>query len=305
MRIVVKQKDGPTKEFQFEQGPVSIGRGANSHVFLPDKAVSRQHAIIHSADDGSWTVEDLGSSNKTYLNNKAVDRAEVKHGDCLRITDFLIEIMFEEQTRQQRLSDMSDGSDQSDTIALEAALATPKHETVVRRPDAQHAPAMRLAAHRLTDFSRASERIFDAATIDELLLTLLDVTLEQFNAYHVWAALRQQPSGPMICHAGKRRDGSAVQLGQLQLSDKITQAVEKGQFFVLPRVSAQMEAKERIRSAMVAAIMRQTGPLGPGCFGVLYVDNAMIHEHYTLSDLDYLMLIAMHTAAILKKFLGD
>jgi len=294
MRIVVKQKDGPTKEFQFEQGPVSIGRGANSHVFLPDKAVSRQHAIIHSAEDGRWTVEDLGSSNKTYLNNKAVDRAEVKHGDCLRITDFLIEIMFEDQAREEM------PTYPEDTLQLEAALATPKHETVVRRPDAQHAPAMRLAAHRLTDFSKASERIFDAGTIDELLLTLLDVTLEQFNAYHVWAALRRQPSGPMICHAGKRRDGSAVELGELQLSEKITQAVEKGQFFVLPRVSAQMEAKERIRSAMVAAIMRQTG-----CFGVLYADNAMIHEHYTLSDLDYLMLIAMHTAAILKKFLDD
>jgi hypothetical protein len=57
-----------------------------------------------------------------------------------------------------------------------------------------------------------------------------------------------------------------------------------------------VEAKGRIRSAIVAAIMRPTG-----CFGVLYVDNAMIHEHYSLSDLDYLML--MHTAAIMKKFL--
>lgn len=294
MRIVVKQKDGPTKEFQFTQGPVSIGRGANSHVFLPDKAVSRQHAIIHSAEDGRWTLEDLGSSNKTYLNNKAVDRAEVRHGDCIRITDFLIEVVFEEHAQD----DMP--AYPEDTLQLEAALATPKHETVVRRPDAQHAPAMRLAARRLTDFSKATERIFEAATIDELLLTLLNVTLEQFNAYHVWAALRQAPSGPMIAHAGKRRDGSVVELGDLQLADKVTQAVEKGQFFVLPRVSAQMEAKERIRSAMVAAIMRQTG-----CFGVLYVDNAMIHDHYTLSDLDYLMLIAMHTAAILKRFLEE
>jgi len=292
MRIVVKQKDGPTKEFQFVEGPISIGRGANSHVFLPDKAVSRQHAIIHSSEDGRWMVEDLGSSNKTYLNDKAVDRAEVRHGDCIRITDFLIEILFEDEARQE------EPAYPEDTLQLEAALATPKHETVVRRPDAQHAPAMRLAARRLTDFSKATERIFETGAIDQLLLTLLDVTLEQFNAYHVWAALRKEPSGPMICHAGKRRDGSAVELGELQLADKITQAVEKGQFFVLPRVSAQMEAKERIRSAMVAAIMRPTG-----CFGVLYVDNAMIHEHYTLSDLDYLMLIAMHTAAILKRFL--
>ena len=292
MRIVVKQKDGNTKQFQFAEGPISIGRGANSHVFLPDKAVSRQHAVVHSTEDGKWIIEDLGSSNKTYLNDKAVDRAEIRHGDCLRITDFVIEIILEQELGEEM------PTLPEDTLQLEAALATPKHETVVRRPDAQHAPAMRLAAGRLTDFSKATQQIFDAADLDGLLLTLLDVIIEQFDAYHVWAALRKQPAGPMICHGGKRRDGSPVQLSDLQLSEKITQAVEKGQFCVLPRVSAQMESRERIRSAMVASIMRPNG-----CFGVLYVDNAMIHEHYSLSDLDYLMLIAMHTAAILKKFM--
>ena len=49
---------------------------------------------------------------------------------------------------------------------------------------------------------------------------------------------------------------------------------------------------------MIAAILRPTG-----CLGVLYVDNAMKAKHYSLSDLDYLMLIAMHTAAVMKKFL--
>jgi pSer/pThr/pTyr-binding forkhead associated (FHA) protein len=296
MRIVLKQRDGNTREFQFMQGPISIGRGANSHVFLPDKAVSRKHAVVHSTDDGKWIIEDLGSSNKTYLNDKPVDKAEVKHGDSLRITDFIIEFMLEMDVPGAGAGGDPVGAE--DTLQLEAALATPKHETVVRRPDAQHAPAMRLAACRLTDFSKATQRIFDAEELDGLLLTLLDVIIEQFDAYHVWCALRKQPSGPMICHAGKRRDGSPVQLNELQLSEKITQAVEKGQFCVLPRVSAQMEAKERIRSAMVASIMRPNG-----CFGVLYVDNAMIQEHYSLSDLDYLMLIAMHTAAILKRFM--
>ena len=292
MRVLVKQSNGNTKELQFTEGPISIGRGTNNHVFLPDRGVSREHAVINSTDDGKWIIEDLGSSNKTYLNDKAIQKAEIKHGDCLRITDFTLEIILKKQVQAEV------PVQPEDTLHLEAALTVPKHETVVRRPDAQHAPAMRLAARRLTDFSKATERIFETGGLDELLLTLLDVTLEQFSAYHVWCALRKQPTGPMTCHGGKRRDGAPVQLNELQLSQKITQAVEKGQFFVLPSVSAQVEAKGRIRSAIVAAIMRQTG-----CFGVLYVDNAMIHEHYSLSDLDYLMLIAMHTAAIMKKFL--
>jgi len=292
MRVLVKKSDGNTKELQFTEGPISIGRGTNNHVFLPDRGVSREHAVIKSTDDGRWIIEDLGSSNKTYLNDKAIQKAEIKHGDCLRITDFTLEIILKKQAQAE------EPIQPEDTLHLEAALTVPKHETVVRRPDAQHAPAMRLAARRLTDFSKATERIFEADGLDKLLLTLLDITLEQFSAYHVWCALRKQPAGPMTCHGGKRRDGVSVQLNELQLSQKITQAVEKGQYFVLPSVSAQVEAKGRIRSAMVAAIMRPNG-----CFGVLYVDNAMIHEHYSLSDLDYLMLIAMHTAAIMKQFL--
>ena len=292
MRLVVKQKDGNAREFQFTEGPISIGRGANSHIFLPDRAASRQHAVIKCTDEGKWVVEDLDSTSKTYLNDEAISKAEIKHGDCLRITDYIIEIVLEEDAEADKAIGLED------TLHLEAALAIPPHETVIRKPDAGHAPAMRLAASRLMDFSHATEIICEAGSIDKLVLTLLDLTLKQFGAFHVWCALRKQPTGPMICHAGRKRDGKMVDLSQIKLQKKIIQAVEKGQFLVMPRVSAQIEEEEAIRSAMIAAIIRPTG-----CFGVLYVDNAMKEKHYSLSDLDYLMLLAMHTAAILKKFL--
>jgi hypothetical protein len=102
----------------------------------------------------------------------------------------------------------------------------------------------------------------------------------------------------MMYHAGKRRDGQGVEIGELKLAEKINQAVERGQSLVMPSVTADVEEKARIRSALIAAI---TGP--SGCYGVIYIDNAMIHEHYTLGDLDYLMLIAAHTAAVLSRLL--
>jgi hypothetical protein len=289
MRLVVKQNNRTVTEFKFTKGPVRIGRQADSQVLLPGGTVSKQHAVIFNADDGKWVVEDKDSANKTYLNDKAIHKAEIKTGDVLRITDFTIEINLEDSTKAQKPVKADD------TLHLEAALTTPPHEIIVRKTDPGHAPAMRLAAQRLTDFSQATEAICDANNLDTLLLTLLNITLKQFDALHTWCALRSQPSGPMTCHAGKRRDGQAVQLSDIKLNDKITQAVEKGQFLVLPRVSAQVEEVERIRSALIAAIMRSGG-----CFGVLYVDNAMADKHYSLSDLDYLMLLAMHTAATMK-----
>lgn len=292
MRLIVRAGNGTTKEFQFIEGSVSIGRQSSNQVLLQDKAVSKQHAVISTTEDGKWMVEDLDSANKTYLNDKAIHKAEIKTGDVLRIIDFVIEIDLEESVEAESKGQMED------TLSLEAALTTPKHETVVRKPDAAHAPAMRLAAKRLTDFSQATEAICEADSLDELLTVLLDITLKQFSAFRCWCALRDQPSGPMTYHAGKRRDARVVELSDLKLSEKVDQVVERGLSMVLPSVSAQTEEKERIRSALIAAVMRPNG-----CYGVLYVDNAMIHEHYSLSDLDYLMILAMHTAAVLKKFL--
>jgi len=357
MRLLLREKDGAAREFQFAKGPVSIGRAADSHVFLPDRAVSRQHAVLHSTDDGKWLVEDLDSASKTYLNDQAVRKAEIKHGDLLRVSTFTMEIALEEapvpqapplgvrrqpspggpalarpstgglavpsgtsgtrgatgvdapqtpapapgaapQVAEAPSVEAREAIQMDATLRLEAALATPPHETVVRTPDDAHAPAMRLAANRLTDFSRATERICQAKSLDELLLTLLALTLEEFDASVAWCALRTQPTGPMTCHAGRKKNGSTVDLAQIPLQQKVIQAVERGQFLVMPRVSAQIESEDAIRSAMIAAIMRPAG-----CFGVLYVDNSMKAKHYSLSDLDYLMLVAMHTAAVMRKFL--
>lgn len=247
--------------------------------------------MLFPKQDGRWTVEDLNSANKTFLSGRQIEQADIKTNDILFIGDYTLEVdltVVEENTLDSGLED---------TLHVEASLTTPRHETLVRKPDAKHAPAMRLAAKRLSDFSEAAQAICKAESLDDLLATLLTVSMKQFEAFHTWCALRQHPTGPMTYHAGKKRDSTSVEFDQLQLKENITKAIEKGQSVVFPSVSAQLEA-ERIRSAMIAPIIRHEG-----CFGILYIDNAMIHEHYTLSDLDYLMLLAMHTAAILKNYL--
>jgi len=292
MRLVLKQKDGEVREYQFAQGPIHIGRAADSHIMLPNPAVSKKHATIACNGDGKWTVQDLDSANKTYLNGQAVRAAPIKNGDAIRITEFTIEVCLDEKPPSAPAEDLDD------TLNLEAGLSTPLHETLVRKPDAGHAPAMRLPAKRLTDFIQACDMTCKSKNIEELLVALLNISLKQFSAFHTWCALREQPNGPMTYHAGKRRDGHPVELQELKLADKINQAVERSQSLVMPRVAADLEERERIRSALIAAISAPTG-----CYGVIYLDNAMVHDHYTLGDLDYLMLIAIHTATVLHRFM--
>lgn len=286
MRLVVKQNSQIVNEFQFSKGPVYIGRNTNNQVFLPDRSVSRQHAVIFSTPDGQWIVEDLDSANKTYLNDESIRKVPIKTGDKLRIANFTIEIQLEEESGGEEPTHLEDT-----LIATER-----KTQIIVRKPDVEHAPDISLSASRINDFMQATERICKTNGLDEVVQALLNIILRQFGAYHVWCALRNQPTGAMISHAGKRKDGQALELGNIQLNEKITYAIEKGQFLLVPQVPVQT-TDEKIRSAMIAPIIDPDG-----CFGVLYVDNATEQEQYNLSDLDYLMLLAIHTAAIVENF---
>ena len=100
MRLTVKRGDDLINELRFSRGPIYIGRQIGSQIFLPDKAVSRQHTVIYTTTDGKWMVEDLDSANKTYLNNEAIHKAEIKNGDVLKIADFRIEIHVDESDKQ-------------------------------------------------------------------------------------------------------------------------------------------------------------------------------------------------------------
>jgi len=282
MHLVVKQNDRTVNEFRFTKGPIYIGRHENSQVFLHDRAVSRQHAVIFSTQDGKWVVEDLDSANKTYLNDQAIHKVEIKSGDCIRITDYTIEINLEDDVETEK------------PIHLEDTLAVPAgdQQIIERRLDTADAPPIRLPAHRATDLLRASEAINQAANLDELLLALLDITSKQLGTYHNWCALRSEPTGPMTSHAGRNRDGQTLELNDIKLNEKINEVVEKGHFllFIFSRDMTK-EKKGQIRSVVIAPIM---GPAG--CFGVLYANNTFRDDHYSLSDLDYLMLLGMQTA---------
>jgi pSer/pThr/pTyr-binding forkhead associated (FHA) protein len=288
MRLIVKKDDRTIEEFRFGEGPIYIGRLPNSQVFLPEAMVSRQHAVIFMTGDGKWIVEDLDSANQTFLNEEAVHKAEIKTGDRLRISDFTLEIYLEDETETEKPTHLED--------TLITASASRGPQIIVRRPDAEHAPDLKLPAKRVKDFMEATEAICRAKGPDKLLQVLLGVMLRHFGGYRAWCALRNESTGPMTSHAGKNREGQAVALSDIKLNDQITQAVEKGQFLLLPQVSGRIEG-DGIRSAMIAPIMDPTG-----CFGALYVDNATDHEQYKLSDLDYLMLLAISTAAILENF---
>ena len=240
MRLVVKQAGRTVSEFRFTKGPVYIGRHTNSQVFLPDRRVSRHHAVIFHTEQGEWLVEDLDSANKTYLNNAIVHKARIKTGDRLTITDFSIEINLEQDTEA------------SEQIGLEDTLvgAARGPQIIVRKVDSADAADIKLPAKRVMDFARATELICEADNLDEMTEALLGIAAGQFNAFHIWCALRSEPAGPMTAHGGRSRDGRMLQLDAIKLKARIIETLDKGHFLLLPRLVDQK--RQGIQSAIIA-----------------------------------------------------
>jgi FHA domain len=72
--------------------PITIGRAADSTIVLDDDYASSRHARIYPRD-GMWLVEDLGSTNGTYLDRRKVDGpTPVQIGIPIRIGKTVLEL---------------------------------------------------------------------------------------------------------------------------------------------------------------------------------------------------------------------
>lgn len=71
---------------------VSLGRAAGCQITLDDTYASQIHARLHRRD-GQWMLEDLGSTNGTWLNRHKVGGAMVvKPGDVIQIGNTVLEL---------------------------------------------------------------------------------------------------------------------------------------------------------------------------------------------------------------------
>ncbi len=72
---------------------MTVGRASGCHVAIPDDTFASQiHARIYSRDGQTW-VEDLGSTNGTFVNRAKVTAATaVRRGDLVQIGHTVMEL---------------------------------------------------------------------------------------------------------------------------------------------------------------------------------------------------------------------
>ena len=94
LTILLKFNDKVLKTIETDKEVVSIGRNVGNDIQIDNLSVSKNHAKI-TRDKDSYRVEDLNSTNGTYLNEKMVSKAELKHNDILTVGKHTLEVLMD------------------------------------------------------------------------------------------------------------------------------------------------------------------------------------------------------------------
>lgn len=91
-----------------------VGRSPRCDVVIESSDISRQHARVFQDPFGRWVVEDLGSSNGTFINGKRIETSTILHGEPVVIGPVSLSIT---QSLDQRIE--RDDSAQGTNVVVE------------------------------------------------------------------------------------------------------------------------------------------------------------------------------------------
>ncbi len=85
------------KEIQLSERPIMVGRSDEADLKLTDRLVSRRHFIIRPMGDGFYEIEDLGSSNGTFVNNERIKRKVLIAEDKIRAGETILKFHYKDE----------------------------------------------------------------------------------------------------------------------------------------------------------------------------------------------------------------
>jgi pSer/pThr/pTyr-binding forkhead associated (FHA) protein len=91
MALLIQISDSGTGvRLPIEKQQIKIGRDADCDISLEDELVSKEHAVLEvvlTPDENriEYMLQDLDSTNNTYVNDERIDLCRLKDGDIIRI----------------------------------------------------------------------------------------------------------------------------------------------------------------------------------------------------------------------------
>ena len=139
-KLSVRQGPRPNLVFELDADSYAIGREAGNEIVIEDPQVSRRHAQLTRQGE-SYVIEDIGSTNGTYVNGKRVTAPVLlSDGDMVGLADTVVLAV------QAPLAASQDA-----TVVSDAAYYTPPTQPALTPPKVQQpvpaSPAARQPAY--------------------------------------------------------------------------------------------------------------------------------------------------------------
>ncbi len=139
-KLVLSMNGAVLGEYPLDKERMTIGRKPDNDIQVDNLAVSGKHALIITILDDSF-LEDLGSTNGTYVNGKLIKKHALKNGDIVAIGKHEIKYVNEHATADdddfEKTMIIRPGSATAAVAAVQAAqragVATPSYQGAPRQ----------------------------------------------------------------------------------------------------------------------------------------------------------------------------
>ncbi len=100
-KLVVSLDGVVIKEVQITKDKTTLGRRPYNDIVIDNLAVSGEHAVLQMVG-GDVFIEDLNSTNGTYINGKAVKKQLLTHNDTVEIGKYKIKYLVDESNDYEK-----------------------------------------------------------------------------------------------------------------------------------------------------------------------------------------------------------
>src|SRR5438270_6591592 len=175
------------KDLVMARTPFTVGRKVDKDLVIADPRVSRDHAQIMQ-EGQEFFIEDLGSKHGTFVNGERIQRQKLERGDRLE---------FGARDSAYILFNPAHATSNTarDFLSQISGIGGIKPGIGGIKPESTELETLRL-------FLEAARKLNTAGVLEEILITMLDVTLDLTKAERAYVFLKDE-DGKLSLKAGR------------------------------------------------------------------------------------------------------